>query len=182
MQIQPRERNKKKEFDVRCWDDISRTARKHTRNDLYAFINSTNRPFARNQKFVEAAAFLGGAWYPSSVLWKGFGAVELLFFSCAESTPDRKPINPSLSSALFLFLRSRQNTNARAPRRIDPPTPTQTPMMVFRVLVDMPLDPLLLLPLSEASDVELDVDVLLDVMVEEMVLPSLVRTVTAVET
>ena len=117
------------------------------------------------------------------MLWKGFVAAdELLFFSCAESTPDRKPINPSLSSALFLFLRILQNTNARAPRAMDPPTPTQTPMMVFRVPLDIPVDPLLLPPLSEASDVEVDVDVLLDVMVEENVLPSVVLTITVVVT
>ena len=65
---------------------------------------------------------------------------------------------------------------------MDPPTPTQTPMMVFRVPLDMPVDPLLLPPLSEASDVEVDVDVLLDVIVEEYVLPSVVLTTTVVVT
>jgi len=55
-------------------------------------------------------------------------------------------------------------------------------MMVFRVPLDMPEDPLLLPPLSEAADVAVDVDVLLEIMVEEMVLPSEVMTVTWVVT
>lgn len=50
---------------------------------------------------------------------------------------------------------------------IAPPTPTQTPMMVFFVLVDMPLDPLLLSLLSDAALVAVEVEVLLDIIVEE---------------
>jgi len=56
-------------------------------------------------------------------------------------------------------------------------------MIVFRVEDDIPLDPLLL-PLSfrEATLVEVEVDVLLDTIVEEIVLPPVVITVTCVLT
>ena len=50
---------------------------------------------------------------------------------------------------------------------IAPPTPTQTPMIVFFALVDMPVDPPLPPLLREAALVAVDVDVLLEVMVEE---------------
>lgn len=113
----------------------------------------------------------------------GLGApVELLVFSCPELPPSWKPINPSSSPASLLLRRILKNTNAIPPRRAAPPIPTQTPTIVFRVLLDMPDDPLLLPPLSEAAYVAVDVDVLLEVIVEEMVLPSVVMTVTWVVT
>lgn len=55
-------------------------------------------------------------------------------------------------------------------------------MMVFFVLDDMPLEPLLLLPLREAALVAVEVEVLLWIKVEEMVVPSVVMTVTWVVT
>ena len=113
----------------------------------------------------------------------GLGApVEVLAFSCPELPPSWKPINPSSSPASLLLRRILKNTNAIPPRRAAPPIPTQTPTIVFRVLLDMPDDPLLLPPLSEAAYVAVDVDVLLEVIVEEMVLPSVVMTVTWVVT
>ena len=55
-------------------------------------------------------------------------------------------------------------------------------MIVFRVLEDMPLDPLLPPPFRDATLVDVEVDVLLDSLVEENVLPPVVITVTCVET
>jgi len=106
----------------------------------------------------------------------------VLFFSCAKSPPVRKPINPSSSSLLRRDFLSLRNTKARPPRIAAPPNPTQTPMIVFRVLFDMPLDPVLSLLLRDATLVDVEVEVLLDNTVEEMVLPPVVMTVTCVET
>jgi len=55
-------------------------------------------------------------------------------------------------------------------------------MIVFVVELDIPLDPLLSLLLSSATPVELVVDVLLDTIVDEYTLPSLVIIVTLVAT
>jgi hypothetical protein len=55
--------------------------------------------------------------------------------------PVRNPINPSsLSSSFFLRPQILHATNAKAPRIIAPTTPTTTPMMVFFVFVDIPLE------------------------------------------
>lgn len=55
-------------------------------------------------------------------------------------------------------------------------------MTVFFVLEDIPLDPLLLPPLSDAALVPVEIDVLLDVLVVEKVLPSEVTSTTCVVT
>jgi len=68
------------------------------------------------------------------------------------------------------------------PRMIAPPIPTQTPMTVFFVLLDIPFDASLLSALSVATDVEIDVDVLLETIVDEKVLPPAVLTITCVVT
>lgn len=54
--------------------------------------------------------------------------------------------------------------------------------MVFFVPVDIPLAPLLPARLSDAAEVTVDMDVLLEVIVEEMMLPSVVMTTTCVVT
>jgi len=65
---------------------------------------------------------------------------------------------------------------------IAPPTPTQTPMIVFFVPVDIPFEALLLSAESVATFVDVEVEVLLETLVEEMTLPSLVVTTTVVTT
>jgi len=73
----------------------------------------------------------------------------------------------------------RQATRAAAASRITPPTPTTTPMIVLRVLEDIPLE--LLLDLSELRDATLvEVGVVTISLVEDMVVPSEVTTTTVV--
>jgi len=76
------------------------------------------------------------------VLWKGLGPVvpvpdTLDVFSCPVVP---KVINPSFSSEFFLRPQILNATTPNPAKRIAPPIPTTTPIIVFRVFELMPDD------------------------------------------
>lgn len=90
-----------------------------------------------------------------------------------------KAMRPSLSSACFLRPQILQPTMPRAPSRMAPPTPTTTPMIVLRVLADMPSSPFELSSLRPGVNVVSLVVVLVSRDPSSLVF---VTTVTSVDT
>lgn len=110
---------------------------------------------------MDAALTGPGLWYWSSVFLKGVLLAGLGAFSRGPVPTAVPPMRSSSSPYCSLrFLWILQKTRPRAPRRMAPPTPTTTPMMIFLSEEDTPLELELLSLFREGSATGVEVVVM----------------------